>query len=42
MTGAGSDRGPHGVDREAVDAAARPPEAAALLGAAVAASGGGS
>lgn len=42
MTGADSDRGPHGVDRGAVDDAARLSEAAALVEAAVAASGGGS
>ncbi|MEW2328990.1 hypothetical protein AB0880_14420 [Micromonospora chersina] len=42
MTGADSDRGPHQVDREAVDDAARLPEAAALVEAAAAASGGGS
>ncbi|MFI7282026.1 hypothetical protein ACIBOV_17385 [Micromonospora chersina] len=42
MTGAGSDRGSHGVDREAVDDAARLPEAAALVEATVAASGGSS
>ncbi|MFF4894192.1 hypothetical protein [Micromonospora chersina] len=42
MTGGGLDRGSHGVDREAVDDAARLPEAAALVEATVAASGGGS